>query len=159
MEGIISNYLSKKLLDHALGIASYTMPETIYVGLASSTATAAQLAAGTLTNEITGYTGNRKAITMTAAALEDSQDALSDMISAGGTEEILFEDMPACTVAWVLLCDAATSGNVLFALPLVVLEAGATYLDPDPKEVAAGETFRLPVGNVIAFIGQRAAAA
>ena len=157
MEGVISNYLSKKLLDHALGIASYTMPETIYCGLASSAATAAELAAGTLTNEITGYTGDRKAITMPAGALENGEDALSDMISAGGTEEILFEDMPACTVAWVLLCDAATAGNVLFALPLVVLEEGENYLDPDPKEVAAGETFRLPVGQVIAFIGQRAA--
>jgi len=155
MEGVISNYLSKKLLDHALGISSFSMPSTVYCGLASSTATAAQLAAGTLTNEITGYTGNRKAITMTAATLEDSQDVLSDMISVSGGSAIEFADMPACTVAWVLLCDAATAGNVLFALPLVVLEEGENYLDPDPKEVAAGETFRLPVGQVIAFIGQR----
>ena len=159
MEGVISNYLSKKLLDHALGIASYTMPETIYVGLASDDATAAELAAGTLTNEITDYDDNRKAITMTAAALEDSQDALSDMISVSGGSAIEFADMPACTVAWVMLCDAATAGNVLFALPLVVLEAGEDYLDPDPKTVSAGDTFRLPVGQVIAFIGQRVAVA
>ena len=155
MEGVISNYLSKKLLDHALGISSFSMPSTVYCGLASSTATAAQLAAGTLTNEITGYTGNRKAITMTAAALEDSQDVLSDMVSVSGGSALEFADMPSCTVAWVLLCDAATAGNLLFALPFVVLEAGENYLDPDPKTVAAGDTFRLPVNNVIAFIGQR----
>ena len=158
MEGIISNYLSKKLLDHALGISAYTMPETIYCGIASSSATAAQLAAGTLTSEITGYTGNRKAITMGAAALEDSQDALSDMISTNTGAALEYANMPACTVAWVLLCDAATAGNLLLALPLVVLEPGENYLDPDPQQVSAGDTFRLLAGNVIAFIGQRAAA-
>lgn len=154
MEGIITNYLSKKLLDHALGVSAFTMPETLYCGIASSSATAAQLAAGTLTNEITGYTGNRKAIEFAAAALADEEDALSDM-EAASSGDVEFEDMPACTVAWVLICDEATSGNVLFALPLVVLE-GENAGTADPKEVGAGDTFRLPAGKVIAFIGQRA---
>lgn len=155
LEGVISNYLSKKLLDHTLKGTTYTPPATLYCGIASSSATKAQLAAGTLTNEITGYTGDRKTITFAAAALADSEDVLSDMESKSSGDAVEFADMPACTVAWVLICDAATAGNLLWALPLVILE-GENAGEADPKTVAEGDTFRLPAGQVIAFIGQRA---
>lgn len=153
MAGIITNYLSKKLLDHALGIATFTMPSKIYVGLASDDADPGDLAAGTLTDEITGYDSNRKEVSFAAAALADNQDVLSDM-EAASSDEVEFEDMPECTVAWALICDTATGGNLLWALPLVILD-GENAGNPDPKDVDEGATFRLPADKVIAFIGQR----
>ncbi len=154
LDGVISNYLSKKLLDHSLKGTTYTPPANIYLGIASSSATKAQLAAGTLTHEITGYTGNRKEVSFGSAALADSGDALSDVESIT-TADAEFEDMPEATVAWALVCDAATGGNLLWALPLVKL-TGVDAGEADPKEVGEGDTFRLPAENVIVFMGQRA---
>lgn len=62
-----SSYLEEELMDHVFNGASYSSP-TIYLGIVSSSAVAADLEAGTLTNEITGYTGDRKAVSFGAVS-------------------------------------------------------------------------------------------
>lgn len=69
-----SNYLENKVLDHTLryGSAPYTAPTTLYLALFNNTSTntAANLEAGTLTDETStsGSAYARKAITFSAAS-------------------------------------------------------------------------------------------
>ena len=125
-----STYLEKELLDHVFRNLAYSAPVTVYVGLASSTATDVELEAGTLTNEITGYTGNRPLVTFSAPA-----DDGEGREKIANTALIDFTNMPACTVKYAFVSDSATksAGNLLVWCPLTV-----------QKTVNAGDTFRLP---------------
>ena len=108
-----TNYLEEKLLDHILRNVSFTSPTTVYIGLVNDTAFDADLEAGDLTNEITGYTGDRKAVTF---------DPISQSAGNGFTSNdtnIDFEYMPATTVKYLIITDSPTkgSGNVLIWSP------------------------------------------
>jgi len=108
-----TNYLEEKLLDHILRNVSFTSPTTVYIGLVNDTAFDADLEAGDLTNEITGYTGDRKAVTF---------DPISQSADNGFTSNdtnIDFEYMPATTVKYLIITDSPTkgSGNVLIWSP------------------------------------------
>lgn len=107
-----SKYLSRKLLDHALGVQPYTIPTEVRLALFTDIS---GLADGSLSNELAvgGYV--RQALHMAAA-----QNAATGAQSVGA-QNIEFDpataDWPEMQ-AWAIM-DAATGGNVLHygALP------------------------------------------
>lgn len=133
--GNFTNYLEEKVMNHVFRNVAFTAPTTIYAGLVDNSGTDLELEAGTLTNEITAYTGDRKAVTFGAP----SQVGGKATIKNTGTLE--FKDMPVSTVKYVILCDSATKGmgNILAYLAL----------SPAKQIANAGDTFLLPVDNVV----------
>jgi len=128
----ISNYLEEELLDHVFRNAEYATLAAVYCGLVDDVGTETEMEAGTLTNEITTYTGNRKAITFGAPAQVGVAPATKATIKNTGALEFLV--MPAVTVKYAIVCDAATAGNILYWCPLVA-----------EKTCNAGDTFRIPI--------------
>lgn len=102
--GAFSDYLENKLLDHTLRNTTYTPPSTVYVALFTSTATGADLEAGTITNELAGGSYARQAVTFTAASGS----------STSNNAAVTFGPLPAATIRFVAIMDASTSGNVLY---------------------------------------------
>ena len=95
-----------------------------YCGLLDDSAIDAEGEGGTLTNEITTYTGNRPAITF--GAITDVGGKATIKNSAA----LEFLVMPAVTVAYAIVCDAATAGNILYWAPLAankICNAGDTF--------------------------------
>ena len=128
-----SNYLENKLLDHVLTGTAYTQPSTRYLALFTntSTAAAANLEAGTLTDEVStsGSAYIRKAVTFGAA-------------SGGSSATNATVTFDAATANWgtithVAVMDAETSGNVLFY--------GAVTTS---KTIETGDTFQVSSGNL-----------
>jgi hypothetical protein len=93
-----STYLANALLDHVLGVATYTPPATIYLALAEEDFTEA--GSGT---ELSGGSYARVACTW---------DAASSGATANDTL-ITIAAMPACALSHLSLWDAATAGNML----------------------------------------------
>lgn len=134
----LSLYLENAWLDMLKGTA-YTAPANVYVGLVSNSANEAELeGAAPTTNEITGYTGDRKAITFGAISKAGTDPSQMQ----GPTPAVIeFENMPAPagrTVQYFIICDHATVGNVL----------GWSEVAAGPKVWNAGDTFRIPVDGV-----------
>ena len=121
MAGAFSTYLGDALLDHVLRGVDYTPPTDVYVSLHDA-------APGrTGANEITGYTGDRKLASFAAASgRTSSTDTNLD-----------YEGMPSTTVTHYGVWDAATGGNFLYGGPA-----------DSSTSVNAGETFRLPAGEL-----------
>jgi hypothetical protein len=132
-----SNYLENKLLDHTLrySTAPYTGAGTIYLALFNNTSTntAANLEAGTLTDETStsGTAYARKAVTFAAA-------------SSGSSATNATVTFDAATANWgtithVAVMDGGTagSGNVLFY--------GAVTTS---KTIETGDTFQVTSGNL-----------
>ena len=128
-----SNYLENKVLDHVLGVATYTPATTRYLGLFRNTSTAASanLEAGIITDEVsaTGTAYARKAVTFTA-----SVDG-----TAANSATVTFDAATANwgTVTHVAVMDAATGGNVLFW--------GAVTT---AKLIEIGDVFQVTTGNL-----------
>jgi hypothetical protein len=130
-----SNYLENKLLDHTLryGTAPYTGVSTLYLALFNNTSTnaAANLEAGTLTDEVTtsGSAYTRKTVTFAAASTGTSATNAT----------VTFDAATASwgTVTHVAVMDASTSGNVLFW--------GAVTTS---KTIDSGDTFQVSSGNL-----------
>lgn len=131
----LSDYLENALINHVLRNTPYSSPAAVYCAICNTTATSAQLEAGTLTNEITGYTGNRPQITFGAPS------QVSDKATCKNTAALEFPGMPSTTVRFAAIMDSATksAGNVLWWMQLSA-----------DKPVPSGETFRFPVDNLIA---------
>jgi hypothetical protein len=128
-----SNYLENKVLDHVLRVTSYTQPSGLWLALFTNTSTnaAANLEAGTLTDEIstsaTGY--GRKTVAFAAS-------------SSGSSATSATVTFDAATANWgtithVAVMDASTSGNVLFY--------GAVTTS---KTIETGDTFQVSSGNL-----------
>jgi hypothetical protein len=134
----LSKYLEGKWLDMLKGTA-FTAP-TAYVGLVSDSATQAELEGDTpLTNEITGYTGNRKAITFGAITKSGTDPS---QMSGPPSVVIEFAAMPAPAgrqLKYMILCDAATVGNVL----------GWSAVTNGPKTWNTGDTFRIALDQFV----------
>ena len=134
----ISKYLENKWLDMLKGTA-YAAPAAVYIGLIDDTANEAELEGDTpLASEITGYTGNRKAITF--GAISKTGTNPSEMLGPPAAD-IDFENMPAPVgreVKYHILCDAATGGNVL----------GWSEVTGSPQGWNEGDTYRIPVDNM-----------
>jgi hypothetical protein len=128
-----SNYLENKVLDHVLTATAYTQPGTRYLALFNNTSTntAANLEAGTLTDETStsGTAYARKTVTFAAA-------------SGGSSATNATVTFDAATANWgtithVAVMDALTSGNVLFY--------GAVTTS---KTIETGDTFQVSSGNL-----------
>jgi hypothetical protein len=126
-----SNYLENEVLDHVLGNGVYTPATTLYLGLFtnSSSAAAANLEAGTLTDEVGGGAYVRKAITFDAASGGSSASAAT----------VTFDAATANwgTITHVAVLDASSAGNVLFW--------GAVTT---AKTIETGDTFQVSAGNL-----------
>ncbi len=131
-----SKYLSKKLLDHSLGVAAYAMPATVYLALFTS---ADDLASGTLTNEVNGGGYARKAFTMPAAVDDDaggkviSEDAILFDTATGDWGEMR---------AWAVM-DAPTGGHILHYGSLPTYGEHSEY-----KKIWIGDGFFVRSGDV-----------
>jgi len=131
----ISNYLEEALLNHVMRNNAYTSPTNVYCGLVSNDASEADLEAGTLTNEITGYTGDRKEITFSAPS--QTVTGHEGKAAIQNTNLLEFLNMPAGTVKYAIICDADSAGNILYWCPL-----------DTEKNTNAGDTFRIPVEDL-----------
>jgi hypothetical protein len=124
MAGNLSDYAEKKLLDHLLGTASYTMSTTIHLALYTSAPT--DSSAGT---EVTGGSYARQPATFDAVT--------SGAGSTTNDTNIDFAGMPACTVVAVAVCDAVTGGNILVYGTLTTA-----------KTLDAGDILRISAGDL-----------
>lgn len=129
-----SKYLSRRLLDHTLGVAPYAAPAAVYLALFSSTA---GLIDGSLVNEMPGY--ERVAVSFAAAtATATGGQALADA-------DVLFD--PATTdwgpvVGWAIM-DAAVGGNVLYHGEMPKYGVPLEY-----KRVYSGDRFFVRTGEL-----------
>jgi hypothetical protein len=112
MANNLSNFAENELLDHILGVGSYTMP-TVYVALYTTDPTDADT--GT---EVSGGAYARQTVTFSAS-------------SGGATSNPTKVTFPAATASWgtithIGLRDAATAGNLLWHGALSTSKAVAT---------------------------------
>lgn len=143
----ISSYLEEAILNHVFRNTAYTSPVTVYVGLVSDTAVDADMEAGTLTNEITGYNeAARQAVTFGAPTQEEGKATIKNSAA-----DIEFTLMPEVTVKYAIICDTdgdfggtGPDGNILYWCPLVDGEG-----TPITKFVNVGDTFRIPMNELI----------
>ena len=127
-----SNYLENEVLDHVLGKGArdFTSPANLYVALFDnvSTNTAANLEAGTLTDEVDGTSYTRETVAFgvaSAGAASNSADIEFGPAGSGGWG----------TVTHIAVMDAETAGNVLF---WGALSASKTIAENDSLRIAAG---------------------
>ena len=123
----MSNYLRNKLLDHANGKTTFTMPTTVY--LAALTSASSVSGPGTeVSTTSTGYA--RQAITATMSA------ASAGSSSNGGT--VTFGPATAAwgTITDFAVFDAAAAGNMLW---FGTLSASKTIASADQLQFAAGQ--------------------
>ncbi len=97
----VSNYLRKKLLEHSLGVAAYTMPATVYLAAYTTDPTVADTG-----SEVAGNGYARQAIQFNAEG--GGQCANTSLIS-----------FPKATANWGTIThygirDALTAGNLLW---------------------------------------------
>jgi hypothetical protein len=128
-----SNYLENKVLDHVLTATAYSAPATRYLALFTNTSgsAAANLEAGTLTDEVT--------TSSSAYAREEVTFAAASGGSSASNATVTFDTATANwgTITHVAVMDAATSGNVLFY--------GAVTTS---KTIETGDTFQVSSGNL-----------
>lgn len=130
-----SNYLENKVLDHVLRNTAYTQPSGLWLALFNNTSTntAANLEAGTLTDE-TSTSG-------TAYARQTVAFAASSSGTAATSATVTFPAATANfgTITHVAIMDGATAGagNVLFY--------GAVTT---AKTIETGDTFQVTSGNL-----------
>jgi hypothetical protein len=125
-----STYLENELYDHLFRNAAYTSPTTVYAALFDTTASTANLEAGTLTGEIVGNAYARTAITFGAptAGLGSNSSAVTFPAASGGNWG---------TIRYMAIMDASTAGNVLMY----------TQLDSDVV-INDGNQFQFNVGDI-----------
>ena len=130
----IATYLEDILLNLVMRATAYPggAPAAVYCGLIETGEYDAELEAGTLTHEITAYTGDRKEITFGAPADVGGKATIQNSAA------LEFLVMPAITVKYAIVCDAATAGNILYWCPLAV-----------EKACNAGDTFNIAIDGLV----------
>jgi hypothetical protein len=117
----LSSYLISALLNHVYRNTAYTSPTQTYAALFTSTATLAELIAGTLTHEVTGGAYARQAATFAApsgGAVSNSTITYATATAGWGT------------IRFVAEMDALTAGNILSLSQLssdVVISTGNQF--------------------------------
>jgi hypothetical protein len=120
----ITNAEEARLLDDSL--------TTVFLGIFdNATATDGDLEAGTVTSEVTSYTGDRKAMTFAAGS------QVTGKYTRSTSAAIEFEDMPAVTISHFGVFSAATGGTLRWWGQLDV-----------NRTTASGDTLRFPVGDI-----------
>lgn len=143
--GAMSDYLENHLMDAIMRGQTYTMPATVYVGLATTSATDA--ACGT---EVSGGSYARVAVTSSLANWAGTQSAGSTVASSGTggqTSNNATITFPAPTANWgsvtdVCVFDASTSGNLLWYTALTTAKT-INNGDAAPSFAAASLTFTI----------------
>lgn len=131
---LISDYLANKLLDHFLGVATYTPPGAVYTALCKNPPVRETASLGAI--EVSG--GGYGRVETTFAAAVDQKTANSDPIEFG--EPTADWATPTAPVVATAICDAASAGNWLFASEI------------RPKAIQLGDrALVLPVASVRAF--------
>lgn len=117
-----SNYLETAIFNHVFRNTSYTSPASLYVALFTSTATSADIEAGTLTNEVSGGAYARQAITFGAPT--------NGAGSNSGTITFTTASANWGIIRFAAIMDASSAGNVLWWAQLnsdVTINSGNTY--------------------------------
>jgi hypothetical protein len=127
MANNICAWYEKEILDHMLGVGSYTMPTNINLGLFK----ADPGETGDLTNEVTGGAYARQPVTFTAAAGQPA--------ATSNAADVTFPQATADwgTVTHIGIMNATTSGTMLWY-------GGLTA----SKTVNSGDTFKVPTGDL-----------
>jgi hypothetical protein len=125
-----ATYLENELYDHLFRNLAYTSPTTVYAALFGTTASTANLEAGTLTGEISGNAYARTAITFGAPTngLGANSAAVTFPAASGGNWG---------TIRYMAIMDASTAGNVLMY----------TQLDSDVV-INDGNQFQFNTGDI-----------
>lgn len=124
----MTDYTEKKLLDHLLGKAAYTMPTTVYLALFTADPTDT----GSLTNEVSatnsGYARQAVTASMSATNATTGVSSNSNVIGFG----------PATadwgTITHVGFMDAPTGGNMLLT---GAMTSARTIQNGDAVQMAA----------------------
>ena len=124
-----TNYLENKVLDHTLGVAPYTQPTAIYVGL--FTTEPQEDGTGT---EVSGNGYAREAITFSSA----SNGQTNGPATGDGAVEFTANGGSWGTITHFALFDALTAGNMLYK--------GALSTS---KTVADGDSVRFAETSII----------
>ena len=118
----MSDYLEKKVLDYVLRNTADWAPSAVYLAL--HTADPVDAGSGA---EVSGGSYARQACAFDAAHATGGNTA--------NTDAETFANMPACTVEYIGIWDAASSGNLLFHTAVTTSKA---VLAGDTISVAAG---------------------
>lgn len=121
-----SDYLERKILDHALGTTTFTKPTAVYAAL--FTTSPADAASGT---EVSGGSYARQAVTFAAAS------TTSGTSTAASNAGVTFTNLPTATITHVGIYDASTSGNLLYHGALTA-----------SKSVTSGDNFTINSGQL-----------
>jgi len=127
MPGAATNYLEAKLLDHALGTASFTAPAAVYVGLFTDASGSAPDTGPT--SEVSGGAYLRQTATFGAA-------------SGGSASTSLPITFPTATANWgtityIGIFDLVSGGNMLFYGEVTTA-----------KVIETDDTFQISAGNL-----------
>lgn len=125
-----STYLENELYDHLFRNAAYTSPTTVYAALFGTTASTANLEAGTLTGEISGNGYTRIAITFGAPTNGLGSNSAAVTFPVNVTTNW-------GTIRYMAIMDASTAGNVLMY----------TQLDSDVV-INIGNQFQFNIGDI-----------
>lgn len=127
-----SNYLENKVLDHVLGVASFTQPAARYVALFASGSGPGEAGGGTELPTAAGYA--RQSVTFGAAVNGVSQNlADTDFFAPGGAGA----PIGTTTVGHFGIYDALTGGNLLYFGDLAT-----------PKTITTGDILRIPANGL-----------
>lgn len=132
MSGSFTYLLDNDLVNHILGVTSYSAP-TIYIGLSSTT----PVVGGTGVTEPTIGTNGYARVSATGTGVWNSANA-------GATSNLAAINFPTATGSWAsgatmtyaVLYDAATGGNFLGFASLSV-----------PQPVLTGNTLSIPIAG------------
>jgi len=133
MSGSFTNYWEEKVLKHLFGIAAYTAPATVYVGVCTGGVTEAGVATGEPSEN--GYA--RVAITNDVDHWDYSQvDGLTKIANHAAIE------FPEASGSWgtitdVFLASAATGGSILACATLAA-----------SKAIANGDTLKFDAADL-----------
>lgn len=140
MAGNLSDYAERKILDHSVGKAAWTMPE-IHVGLFTTLPTDSTAAVnGEYSGEPTIDTPQTAGKYKRIATTSSTWGSASSSGSSTTLSNILAITFSAAVGTWgtivgVGLFDAATGGNLIWWGPLTA-----------PKEVVNGDVFQFGIG-------------
>jgi len=123
----MTNYLEKKLLDHTLGKAAFSMPTTTYLALFTSDPGET----GSLAAEVSAGGYSRQAITSAMAATNSTTGV------SNNSNVITFGPASADwgTITHIGIMDASTGGNMLL---FGALTSARTIQNGDSLQFAAG---------------------